>query len=54
MRNYDAKNTNHELGYSPAEGEAITAVRSAIGRETGYTCCACSASNRWASGSMTS
>lgn len=25
-----------ELGYSPAEGEAITAVRSAIGRETGY------------------
>ena len=25
-----------ELGYSPAEGEAITAVRSAIGKETGY------------------
>jgi predicted aspartyl protease len=25
-----------ELGYIPAEGEAITAVRSAIGRETGY------------------
>ena len=26
-----------ELGYSPAEGEAITSVRSAIGKETGYT-----------------
>jgi predicted aspartyl protease len=25
-----------ELGYSPAEGEAITSVRSAIGKETGY------------------
>jgi predicted aspartyl protease len=25
-----------ELGYNPAEGEAITAIRSAIGRETGY------------------
>ena len=28
-----------EPGYSPAEGEAITAVRSAIGRETGYMLC---------------
>lgn len=26
-----------ELGYSPAEGEAITSVRSAIGKESGYT-----------------
>ncbi len=26
-----------ELGYSPAEGVAITSVRSAIGKETGYT-----------------
>jgi hypothetical protein len=26
-----------ELGYSPLEGEAITSVRSAIGKETGYT-----------------
>src|SRR5689334_4078922 len=26
-----------ELGYSPAGGEAITSVRSAIGKETGYT-----------------
>ena len=26
-----------ELGYGPAEGEAITAVRSAIGKEPGYT-----------------
>jgi hypothetical protein len=25
-----------ELGYSPAEGEAITSVRSAIGKEPGY------------------
>jgi predicted aspartyl protease len=25
-----------ELGYNPAEGEAITAVRSAIGKEVGY------------------
>lgn len=25
-----------ELGYSPAQGEAITSVRSAIGKETGY------------------
>jgi hypothetical protein len=25
-----------ELGYSPAEGEAITAVHSAIGKERGY------------------
>jgi predicted aspartyl protease len=26
-----------ELGYNPAEGEAMTMVRSAIGKETGYT-----------------
>jgi predicted aspartyl protease len=26
-----------DLGYSPAEGEAITSVRSAIGKELGYT-----------------
>ena len=26
-----------ELGYSPAEGEAITSVRSALGKESGYT-----------------
>lgn len=26
-----------ELGYSAAEGEAITSVRSAIGKESGYT-----------------
>lgn len=26
-----------ELGYSPAQGQAITSVRSAIGKETGYT-----------------
>lgn len=25
-----------ELGYNPAEGEVITSVRSAIGKETGY------------------
>jgi hypothetical protein len=25
-----------ELGYSPAEGEAITSVRSAVGKEPGY------------------
>jgi predicted aspartyl protease len=25
-----------EIGYNPAEGEAITSVRSAIGKETGY------------------
>ena len=26
-----------ELGYSPIEGEAVTSVRSAIGKESGYT-----------------
>ena len=26
-----------ELGYNPAEGETITSVRSAIGKESGYT-----------------
>ena len=26
-----------ELGYSPAQGQAVTSVRSAIGKETGYT-----------------
>ena len=28
--------TIDELGYSPAQGEAITSVRSAIGKEPGY------------------
>jgi hypothetical protein len=42
-----------ELGYSPAEGEAITSVRSAIGKESGYTL-RVQRLSRWGSGSTTS
>lgn len=28
-----------ELGYSPRDGEAITTVRAAVGKEQGYTLC---------------
>jgi hypothetical protein len=42
-----------DLGYSPRQGEAITSVRSAIGKEQA-TCCVWLGSHRLGSASLTS